>query len=214
MNTSTATIYRHCFDRPMDEQTGELGGNEPGAPSTWNFSIDVAKSWEEAFFDVPTPGTRKLALRSTMVMSPDPGGVFDALLGLVRRGLGGTSGSGKQFVSWIYDHDYVRSIEYLIAHADIEGVVNLASPNPVPNSEFMSALRKAWGAPIGLPATEWMLEIGAVFLRTETELILKSRRVVPGRLLNHGFGFDFPEWAAAARDLVERRRRNRQSREG
>jgi uncharacterized protein len=202
MNTSTATIYRHAFDRSMDELTGELGGNEPGAPRSWNFSIEVAKSWEEAFFSSDTPGTRKVALRSAMVMSPDAGGVFDTLLRLVRFGLGGASGSGKQYVSWIHGQDFKRSIDYLIAHGDLDGIVNLAAPHPLPNREFMAALRNAWGARVGLPATAWMLEAGAVFLRTETELILKSRRVVPTRLLAHGFEFDFPEWPAAAHDLV------------
>ncbi len=208
MNASTATIYRHAFDRPMDEATGEIGGNEPNAPDTWRFSIDVATGWEEAFFSSPAPGTRKIALRSAMVMSPDRGGVFDTLLGLVRFGLGGASGSGRQFVSWIHDRDFLRSIDYLMAHDDLDGAVNLASPNPLPNAAFMAAIRKAWGTRVGLPAMEWMLEIGAVFLRTETELILKSRRVVPGRLLAHGFQFDFPEWPAAARDLVDRWRTN------
>ena len=204
MNASTATIYRHAFDRPMDETTGEIGGKEPNAPSTWRFSIEVATSWEDAFFSSLTPSTRKIALRSAMVMSPDRGGVFDTLLTLVRFGLGGASGSGEQFVSWIHDCDFLRSIDYLIANDDLDGAVNLASPNPTPNSEFMATLRNAWGTRVGLPAREWMLEIGAVFLRSETELILKSRRVIPGRLLTHGFPFDFPEWPSAARDLIAR----------
>ncbi|MGH9573280.1 MAG: TIGR01777 family oxidoreductase [Candidatus Acidiferrales bacterium] len=204
MNASTATIYRHAFDRPMDEATGELGGNEPNAPDTWRFSIGVAKSWEDAFFSSSAPSTRKIALRSAMVMSPDHGGVFDTLLGLVRRGLGGTAGSGKQFVSWIHDKDFLRSLDFLIDHEELDGAVNVASPNPLPNAAFMSALRKAWGMKIGLPASQWMLEIGAVLLRTETELILKSRRVIPGRLLAAGFQFEFPEWLAATVDLINR----------
>jgi uncharacterized protein (TIGR01777 family) len=208
MNSSTATIYRHALDRPMDEATGELGGNEPNAPDTWRFSIDVAKSWEDAFFSSSTPATRKIALRSAMVMSADRDGVFDTLLGLVRRGLGGASGSGRQFVSWIHDRDFLRSVDYLIDREDFEGVVNLAAPNPLPNKDFMAAIRKAWGTKIGLPAAAWMLEIGAAFLRTETELILKSRRVVPGRLLAQGFQFEFPDWPAAAQDLVARWKRS------
>jgi uncharacterized protein (TIGR01777 family) len=204
MNASTATIYRHCLDRPMDEQTGEIGGNEPNAPAKWRFSIDVATSWEKAFFDTLTPNTRKIALRSAMVMSPDRGGVFDTLLRLVRFGLGGTTASGQQFVSWIHDEDFLRSIEYLIDRKEIDGVVNIASPNPLPNIDFMKALRQAWGTRIGLPAASWMLEIGTIFLRTETELVLKSRRVVPGRLIEAGFQFQFPEWSAAAQNLVER----------
>jgi len=206
MNASTATIYRHALDRPMDEATGEFGGNEPDAPSTWKFSIDVATSWEKEFFAANTPATRKIALRSAMVMSPDRDGIFDTLLRLVRFGLGGASGSGKQFVSWIHDQDFLRSIQYLMDHDDLDGAINIASPNPLPNAEFMADLRKAWGTRVGLPASAWMLELGAVFLRTETELILKSRRVIPGRLLAHGFQFDFPEWNVAAHDLVKRSR--------
>ena len=204
MNASTATIYRHIYDCPMDEQTGEIGGNEPDAPAKWRFSIQVATGWEKAFFDAATPNTRRIALRSAVVMSPDRGGIFDVLLGLVRFGLGGTSGDGKQFVSWIHDADFIASLAYLIEHEEFAGVVNLASPNPLPNREFMRALRQAWGAPIGLPASRWMLEIGSVFLRTETELVLKSRRVVPKRLLDAGFEFRFPDWPVAARDLVGR----------
>ena len=212
MNASTATIYRHALDRPMDESTGELGGHEPNAPSTWRFSIEVAQAWEESFFAASTQ-VRKVALRSAMIMSPDRGGIFDTLLRLVRFGLGGASGSGKQFVSWIHEADFVRAIEYLIIHDEIDGPVNIAAPEPLPNRIFMRALRQAWGISVGLPATKWMLEVGAVFLRTETELILKSRRVVPGRLLASGFGFEFPEWRSAAHDLVERWRANINNRE-
>jgi uncharacterized protein len=202
MNASTATIYRHTLDRPMDEKTGEIGGREASAPSTWRFSIDVATKWEEAFFSASTPGVRKITFRSAVIMSPDPDGIFDVLLRLVRFGLGGASGSGKQFVSWIHESDFVAAIECLIAHDELDGAVNISSPGPLPNREFMRALREAWGTRIGLPATELMLEAGAVFLRTETELILQSRRVIPGRLLESGFQFKFPEWPAAARDLV------------
>ena len=139
-----------------------------------------------------------------MTMSPDPDGIFDVLLRLVRPGLGGTAGSGKQFVSWIHYLDFIRAVEFLIAHEELDGPINLCAPNPLPNREFMRVLREAWGTPIGLPAANWMLDIGAVFLRTETELILKSRRVIPGRLLNAGFEFQFPDWPGAARDLVRR----------
>jgi uncharacterized protein len=207
INASTATIYRHSLDRPMDEVTGELGGNEPGAPDTWNFSIQVAKGWEQAFFSTPAPRTRKVAIRSAMTFSPDPGGVFDVFLNLVRHGLGGPSGSGAQFVSWIHEADFIRAIDLLIAREEFTGVVNLASPNPLSNREFMRALREAWGATIGLPASEWMLKLGTFLMRTESELVLKSRRVVPGRLLAAGFEFLFPDWPSAARDLVARWRR-------
>jgi NAD dependent epimerase/dehydratase family enzyme len=136
------------------------------------------------------------------MMSPDPGGIFAELLRLVRLGLGGTAGSGEQFVSWIHEADFIRSIEFLMAHEEIDGAVNLAAPNPLPNREFMRVLRQAWGIRIGLPAPRPLLELGALFLRTETELILKSRRVIPGRLLRAGFEFQFPEWPEAACELV------------
>ena len=207
LNASTATIYRHSLDREMDE-AGELGGTEPekDVPDEWRFSIDVAKRWEETFFWSGHSATRKVALRSAMIMSPDRGGVFDTLSRLVRLRLGGKAGSGRQYVSWIHEQDFARAVDFVIADGTIAGVLNVASPNPIPNSEFMQKLRQAWGIAGGLSATERMLEVGAFFLRTETELILKSRRVVPGRLLDHGFRFDFPYWAEASKDLVSRRR--------
>ncbi|HYU32824.1 MAG TPA: TIGR01777 family oxidoreductase [Thermoanaerobaculia bacterium] len=208
LQASTATIYAHRYDAPNDERSGLIGGSEPGAPETWRFSIDVATSWERALDEEPTPGTRKLKLRSAVVMSPDRGGIFDTLLTLVRRGLGGTAGDGRQYVSWIHEVDFIRAVYWLIQREHLNGAVNLAAPDPLPNKEFMAALRRAWGTPIGLPAAKWMLEIGAIFLRTETELILKSRRVVPGRLLEDGFSFRYPEWPAAARELCERWRKS------
>jgi len=212
LQASTATIYAHRYDAPNNEATGILGGSEEGAPDTWRFSIEVAKSWEQAANEGTIPQTRTVLLRSAMTMSPDPGGVFDVLLGLVRWGLGGASGDGRQYVSWIHDRDFVRAIYWLIEHPELAGPVNLASPNPVPNTEFMSTLRTAWGIGFGLPATKRMLEMGAFFLRTETELILKSRRVVPGRLLQSGFAFQFPTWAEAADNLCRRWRELRRSR--
>ena len=210
MNASTATIYRHALDRPMDEATGELGGSEASAPATWRFSIDVAKSWEQAFYEAATPGTRKVALRSAMTMSPDHDGIFDTLRKLVSLGLGGRAGSGRQFISWIHEDDFFNAVDFLITRPELEGSVNVCAPNPLPNRDFMAAFRKAYGTTIGLPAAEWMLEIGAVFLRTETELILKSRRVIPRRLLDAGFKFKYPEWPEAVADLV-RRWRNQHS---
>jgi uncharacterized protein len=139
-----------------------------------------------------------------MTFSPDPGGVFDVFLGLVRRGLGGTNGPGNQFVSWIHEVDLIRSVELLIAKQDVAGVVNLASPHPLPNHDFLRAIREAWGTRIGLPTTSWMIEIGTFLMRTESELVLKSRQVVPGRLLAAGFQFTFQNWPEAARDLVSR----------
>ena len=204
LQASTATIYAHRYDGPNDEHTGILGGRESNAPGAWRFSIDVARAWEQAFDEAATDRTRKVALRSAMTLSPDPGGVFDTLLALTRHRLGGRAGHGRQFMSWIHDEDFVSAVQWLIDRDDIEGVVNVASPHPLPNAEFMRVLRDACGVSIGLPASRWMLEIGAVFLRTETELILKSRRVVPARLLEHGFRFRFPHWSDAARDLCDR----------
>jgi uncharacterized protein len=204
LQASTATIYAHRYDAPNDEATGLLGGSEEGVPDTWRFSIDVAKSWEQAANEAIVPRTRKVLLRSAMTMSPDRGGVFDALLGLVRWGLGGSDGDGRQYVSWIHDRDFIRAAYWLVDHAEFEGPVNLAAPNPVPNAEFMRTLRAAWGIGFGLPATKWMLEVGTFLMRTETELVLKSRRVVPGRLVQSGFVFQFPTWSDAATDLCHR----------
>lgn len=204
LQASTATIYAHRFDAPNDELTGIIGGNEPDAPDTWNFSIDVAKAWEQAAEEAFTPRTRKALLRSAMTMSPDRDGIFDVLLGLVKKGLGGTSGDGRQYLSWIHDADFIRAINWLIEHEEISGAINISAPNPLPNAEFMRILREAWGTKIGLPATRLMLEVGAFFMRTETELVLKSRRVVPTRLLESGFEFEFPEWKSAAENLCQR----------
>ncbi len=205
LQSGTATIYAHRYDAANDEASGILGGHEPGLPDTWRFSIDVAKSWEATVNDAVVPGTRKVILRTAMVMRPDRGGVFDVLLKLVSFGLGWTFGDGRQYVSWIHGEDFIRAVLWLIEHPELEGPINLAAPNPVPNREFMQILRKAARRPVGLPAAWWMLEIGAFFLRTETELILKSRRVVPGRLLASGFSFEYPKWEQAAENLCQHR---------
>jgi len=204
LQASTATLYAHRFDAPNDEQTGIIGGSEPDAPDTWRFSIDVVKKWERELNAAATPDTRKVLMRSAIVMSPDFGGAFDMLLRLVRFGLGGRFGDGQEFVSWIHEHDFVQAVDWLIQHEELVGPVNLAAPNPLPNSQFMREIRRAWGISFGLPSTEWMLELGAFVLRSETELMLKSRRVVPSRLLQSGFAFEFPTWAEAAQDLCAR----------
>ncbi|MEU7301339.1 TIGR01777 family oxidoreductase [Streptomyces sp. NPDC007206] len=204
LQMSTATIYAHRFDAPNDEATGVIGGSESGVPGYWAYSIDIARNWERAQAEASVPATRKVALRTAMVMSPDRGGVFDVLLGLVRLGLGGPVAGGAQYVSWIHDADFVRAVEFLIDRDDLEGPVNLASPGPLPQREFMRALRAARGVPVGLPATRWMAELGAFALRSDTELLLKSRRVVPGRLSAAGFDFAYPDWPPAAVDLVRR----------
>jgi uncharacterized protein (TIGR01777 family) len=204
LNASTATIYRHSLDRDMDEETGELGGNEPGAPDSWNFSVRVARDWETAFFNASAPQTRKVAMRSAITFSPVPGNAFAVLSNLVRLSLGGKQGNGRQWISWIHEDDFARAVEFLILREDLDGVVNIASPYPEKNREFMAELREAWDVPNGVPAPRPLLELAALVMRTESELVLKSRRVVPGRLLAAGFRFEFPHWPHAVDDLVQK----------
>jgi uncharacterized protein (TIGR01777 family) len=206
LQMSTATIYSHRFDAANDEATGVIGGSEPDAPAAWKFSIDIAQAWEHALETAATPRTRKVALRSSLVLNADRGGIFDVLLGLTRAGLGGPIGDGAQYVSWLHERDFVGMLDFLVAHEELDGAVILASPHPLPQREFMAALRAASGTRLGLPATRWMTALGAFFLRTETELTFKSRRVVPRRLLDAGYRMVFPEWPAAARELVARYR--------
>jgi len=217
LNSSSATLYKHTFDTPMDE-SGAVGAT-PEAKD--EFSIEVIRQWERALFadDVGQASrlspnempqevrdrrdacpTRKIAMRITLVFGKD-GGVFPVLRRLARFGLGGRMGSGKQFVSWIHVEDFCQAVEWLIAKDDLRGPVNFAAPNPLPNRDLMRLIRENCGAPVGLPATEWMLEVGAFFIRTETELIIKSRRVVPGKLLASGFQFQFPELRGALENL-------------
>lgn len=205
LQMSTATIYAHRFDAANDEETGVIGGKEPDVPGYWAYSVEIAKRWEAELNAAVTPHTRKVAMRAAIVMSPDRGGAFDYLSWLARLGLGGATGGGRQYVSWIHDDDFVRAVAMLIREP-VEGAVNLAAPNPVPNKDFMRELRRAWRRPVGLPATRWMAEVGAFAIRSDTELLLKSRRVVPGRLTQAGFEFHFPNWREAAQNLAERRR--------
>lgn len=204
LQSSTATIYADRYDADNDEQSGILGSSSDPVPETWQFSHGVALAWEQAAQAIPLPQTRLVLLRSAMTMSPDRGGIFDTLLRMVRYGLGGSVGGGRQYVSWIHDQDFIRAIVWLIDQAELSGPINLAAPGPLPQAAFMQVLRAAWGIPLGLPATNWMAEIGALLLQTETELLLKSRRVTPGRLLQSGFQFGYATWAAAAQDLCQR----------
>ncbi|HEY4642260.1 MAG TPA: TIGR01777 family oxidoreductase [Thermoanaerobaculia bacterium] len=201
LQASTATIYAHCYDKPNDECRGIIGGSEPDVPAEWHFSTDVATAWERTFDEMLTPGTRKVKMRSAIVMSRHRGGAFDILRRLARFGLGGHIGDGRQMVSWIHEKDFVRSVRWLIQHDEIDGIVNLASPYPVPNRDFMRALREACGMRFGIPGPKPLFELAAFLHRTETELLLKSRYVVPARLCREGFPFQFPEWRYAARDL-------------
>lgn len=205
LQASTATIYAHRYDAPNDEHTGILGGHELDVPEEWHFSIDVAKAWEQALDDARTPCTRKVKMRMAMVMSAARGGAFHALLRHVRFGFG-RFGDGRQYMSWIHERDFVRAVQWLIDN-DLEGAVNLAAPEPLPCEEFLRELREAWGTSLAVPVNGVALQIGAMMWRTELELVLKSRRVMPLRLMEHGFGFDFTTWHDAARDLCTRWRR-------
>jgi hypothetical protein len=211
LQMSTATIYAHRHDAPNDEVTGLIGGTEPGVPEYWAFSIDIATAWERELAQASTPATRKVALRSAMIMTPDRGGVFDVLSRMARLGLGGPVAGGAQYVSWIHEQDFADAVQFIIGHDEMLGAVNLASPGPLPQRDFMRELRRAWGVPAGLPATAWMAALGALAIRTDTELLLKSRRVVPGLLPAAGFQFRYPSWPQAARDLVHRARATRRS---
>jgi uncharacterized protein (TIGR01777 family) len=204
LQASTATIYAHSYDRANDEHTGVIGGHEPDVPEAWHFSIEVAQAWEKALDEAKTPWTRKVKMRSAVIMSADRGGAFDALLRHIRLGFG-RFGDGRQYMSWIHEEDFIRAVEWLIEQK-FEGAVILAAPNPLPNAQFMEELREAWGGRPTVPTWRPMLEIGAFLMRTEPELVLKSRRVVPARLLESGFRFEYERWNEAARDLCSRRR--------
>lgn len=197
LNSSTATIYKHTYGEPHGED-GEIGAT-PEAKDA--FSIKVAQAWEKEFEKAPTPGTRKVTLRTAVVLGRGRGGPYDLMRRMARFGLGGRQSHGRQFISWLHIDDFCRAVEWLISNEEADGVYNLAAPNPVPNAEFMADLRRVVGMPIGLPAARWMLEIGAVFLRTETELLIKSRKVVPARLMREGFKFKFESIREALSDL-------------
>lgn len=204
LQASTATIYAHRFDAPNDEATGIIGGHEPDVPGYWRYSIEIAEAWERELAAANTPRTRRVAMRMAIAMAPDRDGVFGILHRLTRLGLGGPIAGGAQYMSWIHDRDLARAVLWLLDREDVDGAVNLAAPEPLPQREFMRVLRATAGVPIGLGGTRWMIEMAAVLHRTDSELLLKSRRVVPTRLLDAGFRFDFPSWPAAARDLVAR----------
>lgn len=180
LNSSTSTIYRHSEDKQMTEEDGEIGDD---------FSMNVAKTWEKTFFESETPQTLKTALRTSIVLGKK-GGAFIPIKRLTQFGLGGKQGNGNQFISWIHETDFARTIEFIIEQKMI-GVVNLISPKPTLNSEFMQQLRKTMSIPFGLPIPTAVLKIGAKIIGTETELVLKSRNVIPDRLLKNGFKFEF-----------------------
>lgn len=198
LNASTATIYRHSDDRPMTDETGEIGSG---------FSVEVAASWEREFFAGARDGVRQVAMRMAIVLGD--GSALAPLVMLTRLGFGGPqfggkTGGARQRFSWVHIEDLYRAIEFIVADAGVAGPINIASPNPVENRELMATLRRVVGARIGIPLREWMLKLGAAAIRTETELLLKSRWVVPTRLLEEGFEFEFPRLEPALRDILQR----------
>lgn len=196
INVTSATIYRHAEDHAQDEQTGEIGQG---------FSVEVCREWEQVFFNCHTPATRQVALRMGIVLGRSDG-VFPRLLNLVKLGLGGKQGNGQQYVAWVHEQDVANCTEWLLQHPEMSGVVNCTAPGAVKNADLMQTLRKAYSMSIGLPAPAWLLEIGAVIIGTETELILKSRWVAPGRLLDSGYRFQFPEVRQAINQILNSRK--------
>ncbi|PTX60919.1 hypothetical protein C8N46_10575 [Kordia periserrulae] len=193
INSSTATIYKHSLAQKMTEKNGVIGDD---------FSMNVAKAWEKAFFGSNTPKTNKIAVRTSIVLGKN-GGAFIPLKNLTKFGLGGTQGSGNQKVSWIHEHDFCRAIEFLLEQ-QARGIFNVTSPNPIPNKEFMKTIRKVLKVPIGLPQPKWLLQLGARIIKTEAELILKSRYVIPEKLLATGFQFQYPVVEEAISEITNR----------
>ena len=192
INSSTATIYRHAEDKPMTESRGEIGSG---------FSVNVATNWEKTFFSFQISQTRQVALRMAIVLGKN-GGVIKPLKNLVRFGLGGKQGNGNQMFSWIHIEDLYNVILFVQQHKEISGVLNTSAPNPVNNKTLMELMRKYVGVPVGLPTPAWLLKMGAVIIKTETELVLKSRWVIPERLLNAGFEFKYPTMAEALKNIL------------
>ena len=195
INMSSATIYRHAEDHAQDEYTGEIG---------YGFSIAVCEAWERSFFENELPQTRMVALRMGIVLGRNDG-AFPRLLNLVRLGLGGRQGDGKQYVNWVHEQDAIHSVEWLLNHEEIKGVINCTAPNAVTNEILMQTIRKAYGVPFGIPTPAWLLAIGAKIIGTETELILKSRWVKPAILLDHGFEFQYGKIEEAVHDILSLR---------
>jgi uncharacterized protein len=191
MNAASATIYRHSLDKEMDESTGEIGTG---------FSVDVCQKWESTFNSFETPRTRKVLIRTGIVLGRE-GGPLKPLKMLAKFGLGGKQGPGNQYFSWLHEKDFAGIVDFIIANDSISGAYNVTAPTPVPNSQIMFSLRQVLGVPFGLPLPRWLLEFGAVLIRTEPELVLKSRRVVPKRLLQAGYKFQFENVENALEDL-------------
>lgn len=192
LNSSTATIYRHSLDKEMTENEGEIGTG---------FSVSVAKAWENAFFSSHTPQTRKVALRTSIVLSKN-GGALTPIIKMTQLGLGGKQGSGNQKFSWIHEDDFVMSLKFIIENENLEGPINIVAPLPSDNKTLMQLVRGYLKVPLGIPTTKWMLEMGAFFIKTETELILKSRNVIPQILINKGYRFKYNTLDKALKNLI------------
>ncbi|QJD98062.1 TIGR01777 family protein [Mucilaginibacter robiniae] len=191
INVTSATIYRHAEDCAQDELKGEEGTG---------FSVEVCRLWEKTFFEADMPHTRKIALRMGIVFGKDDG-VYPRLLNLVKLGLGGKQGNGRQLVSWIHEQDVAQITEWLLLHPELAGIINCTAPEVISNAREMMFIRQAYHRTWGLPAPEWLLGIGAFVIRTETELILKSRWVVPQILLDSGYKFTYPTFKKAVESL-------------
>jgi uncharacterized protein (TIGR01777 family) len=192
---ASATIYRNAQDRPMTEKDGEIGAG---------FSVEVCKKWEQTFWEESKPfkNIRKAVLRTSLVLSADDG-VLPRLRNLTRFGLGGQQGNGHQWVSWIHEQDVVNIVEWIATHPEMNGTYNCTAPFPIKNKAFMDVFRKSYGMPIGLPSPKWLLEIGAIIIGTETELILKSRWVLPDKLLKLGYQFQYPQLTQALENSIK-----------
>ena len=191
INAASATIYPHATDTPRDENFTDFVDD---------FSVQVCRLWEKTFYEQRTPFTRKVALR--MAINLGDGGVMIPYFNLLKFGLGGRQGSGKQMYSWVHVTDTCRMIAWIAEHTELEGTFNCVSPNAVTNDTFMKTLRQQTGCVIGLPAYQWMLAIGAKLIGTETELILKSRWVLPTRISASGFTFKYPVLKDAFEEII------------
>jgi uncharacterized protein (TIGR01777 family) len=192
LNASTATIYRHAEDRPQTEADGDIGSG---------FSVDVATSWERTFFDAARDGVRQVAMRTAITLGR--GSALTPLAMLARFGLGGPQAGGRQRFSWVHLDDVFRAMRFLETH-QLDGPVNISSPNPSTNREVMRTLRRVLGMPAGIPLPRFAHELGAFAIRTQTELNLKSRWVLPQRLLDAGFTFEYPDLEPALREILRR----------
>lgn len=193
INSASATIYAHSLEKANSESEHVIGSG---------FSVEVCQQWEKAFFEFPPEDLRKVALRTTIVLGSD-GGAFPVMKKMVNYLLGGKQGNGNQMISWIHIDDFTRAVEHVLEHEELNGAVNLGSPNPIRNEQFMQKLRTAAHRSVGLPAPKWLLKIGARIIKTETELILKSRFIQPEKLINSGFIFHYPTVDSALKKLVK-----------